>query len=498
MPLRSVPIRRKLTVIILGTSGVVLLLTCATFFVSQALSFRQNMVKQLSVLGEVIGANTTAALAFENRDDAAEMLKALQAERHIVAAALYDKDGKLFSTYPADASSDVFPSIPAKDGFSFGHGFLAGFQPVVQGGNRRQGTLYVKADTGAIYQQLRLYGGIAAALMALSFSVAYLLSRKLQEQISLPILSLASTARAISDRKDYSVRATKQGNDELGMLTDAFNQMLAQIESQNIERKRAQEEISKLNQELEQRIQQRTAQLEMANKELESFSYSVSHDLRAPLRHMQGFLALALKQAGEALNQKSRDYFKTVSDTVSEMGQLIDDLLEFSRIGKVEMRQSTVELEGLVEETISGLIQESEGRKISWKRGPLPSVRGDYSMLKQVFVNLLSNAVKYTRPRDQAEIEIGCSGEKDGQAVLFVRDNGVGFDMAYVGKLFGVFQRLHHADEFEGTGVGLANVQRIIKRHGGKIWAEGTLNGGATFYFTLTEEKPASECYAAA
>jgi light-regulated signal transduction histidine kinase (bacteriophytochrome) len=166
---------------------------------------------------------------------------------------------------------------------------------------------------------------------------------------------------------------------------------------------------------------------------------------------------------------------------------LIDNLLEFSRIGKVEMRQSRVELSELVEETISGLKTETEGRNVIWKRGTLPAVQGDYSMLKQVFVNLLSNAVKYTRPRDPAQIEIGCTGEKDGAAVVSVRDNGVGFDMQYVDKLFGVFQRLHHVDEFEGTGVGLANVQRIIQRHGGRIWAEATLNGGATFYFTLNQ-----------
>jgi signal transduction histidine kinase len=298
---------------------------------------------------------------------------------------------------------------------------------------------------------------------------------------------LLSTYEAAVQRN----RELATARDELRQLNELLEakvkERTAALESEVAERRRAEEEVRRLNAELEQRVLERTAQLELANQELETFSYSVSHDLRAPLRHIEGYVELAVKHAGETLHEKSRRHLQTVTESVAEMGQLIDDLLEFSRMGRVEMRQTTVDLEPLVQEILARLEPETQGRNLVWKRAPLPPVQGDPSMLKQVFVNLLSNAVKYTRPRDPAQIEIGCTSEAGGEVVLFVRDNGVGFDMKYVDKLFGVFQRLHAADEFEGTGVGLANVRRIIVRHGGRIWVEAKPGEGATFYFTLTK-----------
>jgi PAS domain S-box-containing protein len=215
------------------TSGVVLVLTCSAFLVYDFLTFRQNMVTQLSTLGAVIATNSTAALAFENREDAREILDALAAERHVESAALYDNHGELFSKYPSDLPASAFPVRPEADGFRFVHGYLTGFQPVVQGGNKRLGTLHLKANMGALSARMQLYGIIAAAVMGVSFLVAYLLSRKLQKQISEPIVGLAGAARAVSEHGDYSVRATKLGDDELGLLTDAFNQMLTRIQEQN-------------------------------------------------------------------------------------------------------------------------------------------------------------------------------------------------------------------------------------------------------------------------
>jgi len=225
-------------------------------------------------------------------------------------------------------------------------------------------------------------------------------------------------------------------------------------------------------------------------KELEAFSYSVSHDLRAPLRHVLGYVEMLAQEAGDQLSEEGRRYLKTITDASKEMGELIDDLLAFSRMGRVEMRETSVELDALVQKTLRDLQSTTSGRNIVWKIPPLPVVQGDPAMLKQVLANLLGNAVKYTRPRDSAQIEFGCAGKEDGRIILFVRDNGVGFDPQYAHKLFGVFQRLHRADQFEGTGIGLANVRRIIARHGGRTWAEGEVNEGATFYFTL---KPASD-----
>jgi len=232
-----------------------------------------------------------------------------------------------------------------------------------------------------------------------------------------------------------------------------------------------------------------SAEVEAANKELEAFSYSVAHDLRAPLRHIHGYIEMLAKDAEGQLSAKSQRFLKVISESSGQMGALIDDLLAFSRMGRVEMHETHVRLDDLVQACLRTLELATGGRNIVWKIPPLPAVLGDHALLQQVFANLLGNAVKYTSARDPAEIEIGCAGEEDGRLILFVRDNGVGFDMKYVHKLFGVFQRLHSADEFEGTGIGLANVRRIIARHGGRTWAESVLNEGAAFYFTV---KPAS------
>ncbi|HWA26278.1 MAG TPA: CHASE3 domain-containing protein [Lacunisphaera sp.] len=234
-----------------------------------------------------------------------------------------------------------------------------------------------------------------------------------------------------------------------------------------------------------QKVQAANRQLEAANRELESFSYSVSHDLRAPLRHIQGYVEMLTAEARPNLSAKAQRYLQTIAAAAHEMGELIDDLLAFSRMGRAEMRESQVDLAALVAETRQSLEPAINGRQVNWKVGPLPPVRGDAAMLRLALVNLLGNAIKYTRRRPRAEIEIGVAGEEAGQPVFFIRDNGAGFDMKYADKLFGVFQRLHRADEFEGTGIGLANVQRIIARHGGRIWAEARVDAGATFYFTL-------------
>lgn len=247
------------------------------------------------------------------------------------------------------------------------------------------------------------------------------------------------------------------------------------------EHKRAEAHIRRLN----QALQERAAALEAANKELEAFAYSVSHDLRAPLRHIGGFLDLLQKRTAGSLDELSQHHMANIAEAARRMGLLIDDLLSFSRMGRKELSMRPVALNLIVRGILQELEPETRGRTIHWQIADLPVVMGDRSLLRVVLVNLLTNAVKFTRPLERAEIEIGCQPGQDADEVIFVRDNGVGFNMQYADKLFGVFQRLHRAEDFEGTGIGLANVRRIISRHGGRVWAEGQVNHGAVFYFSL-------------
>jgi signal transduction histidine kinase/streptogramin lyase len=237
--------------------------------------------------------------------------------------------------------------------------------------------------------------------------------------------------------------------------------------------------------ELELLVADRTALLEAANQELEAFAYSVSHDLSAPLRHIDSFIEMLKNGTAANLDDQSQHYMDTIAASAKKMGTLIDDLLSFSRMGRNDMVESQVDLNGLVREVIQEAKPETEGRNIRWEITSLPVVTGDRAMLRVVITNLISNALKFTRPRQQAVIEMGCLPDQKEEVVVFVRDNGVGFNMDYVDKLFGVFQRLHRADEFEGTGIGLANVRRIISRHGGRTWAESEIDHGATIYFSL-------------
>jgi signal transduction histidine kinase len=271
-------------------------------------------------------------------------------------------------------------------------------------------------------------------------------------------------------------------------IEDSLRQARDNLQVEVEQRRHREDEIRKLNQELGKRA----AELEASNKELESFAYSVSHDLRAPLRHMVGYSELLQKQASSLLDDKSQRFIRTILDSAKRMGNLIDDLLAFSRIGRAATRETEVDLEQLVKEVVAEIGQDTKSRDIAWKIGALPVCYGDRSMLKLVVVNLVSNAAKFTRMRKPAEIEIGCV-DRDKEVEVFVRDNGAGFDMQYVDKLFGVFQRLHLAEQFEGTGIGLATVQRIIHRHGGKVWGEGAVDQGATFYFSLPKAQDAAE-----
>jgi hypothetical protein len=311
-----------------------------------------------------------------------------------------------------------------------------------------------------------------------------------KQQILDLLISTYEGAVQINEELETKQRELEQAKETLEARVAGRTAELAQVNQQLqielAERKRAEEQIKKLNEDLECRVVERTAQLAAANDELEAFSYSVSHDLRAPLRHINAFACTLIEEHSSQLDPDAQYKVKRIQERTQKMGQMIDDLLNLARLDRRTMEMKTTSLNSLVENVLTDLESEIAGREIDWRIGSLPSIHCDPGLIQQVFANLLSNAVKYTRHRERAVIEIDQS-TVEGQLVLFVRDNGAGFNPKYSDKLFGVFQRLHNDQEFEGTGVGLATVQRIVRKHGGRIWANAEVNQGATFYFSLGE-----------
>jgi signal transduction histidine kinase len=335
----------------------------------------------------------------------------------------------------------------------------------------------------SLFLQLRL---MILAILVLTILATFVILRNIRR----PIKEIIAVTRQFGNG-NLEARAAYKSKNEFGKLSDVFNAMAEQIKIRSDENAKHTQELFIANKELllqNEEKEKRASELIIANKELEAFSYSVSHDLRSPLRHISGFVTLLLDRYYDTLPDKARHYLDNIADSSKMMGVLIDDLLKFSRIGRQNILKTELDMNILVKDGITTILQDYKNRNIEWNLGTLPHAYGDPSLLQMVWTNLLSNAVKFTGTCEKAIINIKATEDYD-TFIFSVADNGVGFDMQFANKLFGVFQRLHSSDEFEGTGIGLANVRRIIMKHGGRTWAEAEPDKGATFYFTLPKNK---------
>jgi signal transduction histidine kinase len=492
VPLRA-SIHKKMLVVVLAAATFALLLTGAAMLYYDLRAFRTLLVSDLAAHADVIGLAAAPAIEFGDPQTATTYLESLQGKPAILAAAIYSANGNRFATYTADGQEAIdFPPLPALDGHSIRGNELDLFKRIVSG-QEILGTVYLKAHY-SLTGRLLNYTGIVGAIMLLSLVAAVLISRRLQQSITRPILEIARVAKDVMGKRDYSPRAARTTDDEIGTLVDAFNGMLDEIERSMGERKRAETallesdaRLRELNAELEQRVESRTAQLEAANKDLEGFSYSVSHDLRAPIRAISGFATLLVRDDGAELGAEARRKIDIIISESARMGQLIDDLLAFSRLGRRALDPTELDMTAMAKNVYERLNHAGPDCKVDFRLGSMPRARGDRSLLEQVWMNLLSNAIKFSGKKDAPVIEAG-GITTESEHVYFVRDNGAGFDSKYQARLFGVFQRLHHSRDYPGTGVGLALVHRIITRHGGRVWAEGKPDAGATFHFSLPKE----------
>jgi signal transduction histidine kinase len=475
---RRLSIKRKIMAIILLLTLVGLAFVFAGMTISNRFMFERGLLHDVTVLADIIGGNSRAALTFNDPAVATDILAALRANRRITRAILYDQAGRRFAAYERPgAATEPRPPLAAKNGSVFHNGYLTVIRDI-RLDERLIGRLSLTTDLGEWRESLRNFAVVFVLLTLTTVGLTLLLAVALQGIITTPITRLVETARDVSRRQDYSIRVIKTTSDEMGVLVDSFNTMLAEIQ-------RRDRELRDSHALLERRVAERTSQLETLNKELEAFSYSVSHDLRAPLRSIDGFSQALLEDYEGQLDQQGRDYLQRVRAAAQRMAQLIDDILKLSRVTRAELNREEVDLSALAGEIAAELQQAQPEREVKLTIASGLRAEGDPRLLRIALENLLGNAWKFSHDRKPALIEIGMQPQPDSTSAFFVRDNGVGFEMVYADKLFTAFQRLHDTREFPGTGIGLATVQRVIHKHGGKVWAEGEVEKGATFYFSL-------------
>jgi signal transduction histidine kinase len=473
--------QRKLLMMVMAATLAALLVAIAAMVAYDLRLYHRSWVADLSTQAELLARTSAPALAFNDERAARENLALLRYRPEVHAAAIYDARGRLFASFSA-GEHGRFPELPEADGYRIGGGELTLFKRVV---NQREilGTVYLRAEY-KLYDRLLGYLGIAGVVALGALLVAFALSRWLQRTITRPLAAIAHAAREVTEKRNFSLRAEKLSEDEVGYLADSFNSMLAEIERSTRELSSSKEQVLRLNAELERRVRERTAQLEYTNAELEAFCYSVSHDLRAPLRSIDGFSQALIEDFPRDVPAEAQRYLERIRASTQRMAQLIEDLLNLSRVSRSELQLQRIDVGEIAQQVLGELRQREPGRQVEATVWEGMEARGDARLVRAALENLIGNAWKFTAKSDSPKIEVGAlaNGER---ATYFVRDNGAGFDMAYADKLFGAFQRLHSPQEFAGTGIGLATVQRIVNRHGGRVWADAKPGKGAVFFFTL-------------
>lgn len=490
--------------------GVVLLTTLAALIVALGImvtydlrAYHRSWVDDMTTQAELLGRTTVPALAFDDARVATENLAFLKLRPKMRAAAIYNTRGRLFASWASAQDDRAFPERPGVDGSQIDKTSLIVFKRIIDHGEIL-GTVYLRASY-ELYDRVLNYLGLAVFVAVAAMLVAFLMSSRLQRIVTRPVLEIERIAREVVGQRDYSRRAQKTSDDEVGALVDSFNGMLAEIERRTgeletsnrrlaveiAERRRSEQEIARLNRELEDRVHQRTAQLESANRELEAFCSAVSHDLRAPLRGIDGFSQALLEDCARSIPEEGHRYLAKIRAGVQRMAQLIEDLLNLSRVSRDALDRGVVDLADMSRQIINELQQREPARRIETSISCGMTAQADPRLLRAALENLIANAWKFTSQTRAPRIEVGVLRD-GGQETFFVRDNGAGFDMAYADKLFGAFQRLHTAQEFPGTGIGLATVQRIVQRHGGRIWADSQVGKGAVFFFTLASDSSAT------
>jgi signal transduction histidine kinase len=470
----------KLTWMNVVVSGTALLLAYFAFLAYDLFTLRKDLIGSLSTDAGIVGANSITALLFDDQQAAENTLSALRQTPQVVWAVVVRPDGSLFAQYTRDPN--IQPNLQrflAADESSHSwmnpKSVLLGSRIIFAG--KPIGAVYLLAETSALRHGTLQFGLLAVPILLLCFTIALAVTSATRNLVTAPLTGLAETAQIVTRKKDYSVRAAKpRTTDELSFLVESFNQMLEQIQA----RDRALEESRSI---LEQRVQERTAALSAANKELEAFSYSVAHDLRGPLQHISniGFL---LQTMMKSATPEEQNLIEKLMEGSRRMSALIDDLLNLSRATSTPLRRTAIDLGQIAGSILETLCNENSDRRVRITVAKGARAIADEGLTQVVMQNLLSNAWKYTARKPNAEIEFGVR-QQNGSSVYFVRDNGAGFDPQYADRLFRPFQRLHSQSEFPGTGIGLATAMRIINRHGGTIWADGNIDRGATFYFTL-------------